>query len=262
MKIFQVDAFADGPFTGNPAAVCLLDYMPDDAWLQGVALDMNLSETAFLLKQENGWRLRWFTPALEVDLCGHATLASSHILFSYGYEPAGATIRFHTRSGELQVTKQGEWLQMNFPAENPTSSPAPDGLLDALGCEASFVGKNRMDYLVEVENEEILLSLNPDYRTIRQIPVRGIIVTCRAGEDKDYDFASRFFAPAAGVDEDPVTGSAHCCLAPYWAEKLGRSSLTGFQASARGGMVKMTLVGNRVLLGGQAVTVMEGKLLV
>lgn len=262
MKIFQVDSFAHRPFTGNPAGVCILDNMPDDDWLQGVALDMNLSETAFLLKQDQGWQLRWFTPTVEVDLCGHATLASAHILFTYGYEAADATLRFHTRSGELQATQQGDWLQLDFPAEPPVASPPPDGLLAALGCEVTFIGKNRMDYLVEVENEEVLLSLNPDYRTIRQIPVRGIIVTCRAEIDKDYDFVSRFFAPAAGVDEDPVTGSAHCCLSPYWAGKLGRKKLVGYQASARGGYVRTEVRGERVLLGGQAVTVLAGELLV
>lgn len=262
MKIYQVDSFAHQPFTGNPAAVCILESVHDDDWMQGVALDMNLSETAFLLKEEEGWNLRWFTPGAEVDLCGHATLASAHILFAYGYEPQDATIRFHTRSGELQVSKEENWLCMNFPSEPASEAPAPAGLLEALGCEAVFVGKNRMDYLVEVKNEEELLKLNPDYRSIRSVPVRGIIVTCRADESKDYDFASRFFAPAVDVDEDPVTGSAHCCLAPYWSGKLGQKTLQGYQASARGGYVRTTVSGDRVLLEGQALTVLEGKLLV
>lgn len=262
MKIFQVDSFAHRPFSGNPAAVCVLDHTPDDSWLQGVALDMNLSETAFLLKEAAGWRLRWFTPAVEVDLCGHATLAAAHILYSYAYEAADATIRFHTRSGELQVQKEGDWLQMNFPAEKPTAAPPPDGMLEALGCKASFIGKNRMDYLIEVASESQLRELDPDFQSLRKIPARGMIVTAQADSAKGYDFASRFFGPAVGVDEDPVTGSAHCALAPYWAEKLGRDKLVGYQASARGGIVRTEVRGERVLLGGQALTVFEGELLV
>ena len=262
MKIYQVDSFAHRPFTGNPAAVCILEQAQDDAWMQGVALDMNLSETAFLLKVREGWNLRWFTPGAEVDLCGHATLASAHILFAYGYETQDATIRFHTLSGELQVSKQKDWLCMDFPAEPASKATAPTGMLESLGCKAVFVGKNRMDYLIEVESEEVLLKLDPDYRSLKTIPVRGIIVTCRASEGKDYDFASRFFGPAVDVDEDPVTGSAHCCLAPYWSEKLGQKKLLGYQASARGGYVRTTVSGDRVLLEGQALTVLEGNLLV
>jgi PhzF family phenazine biosynthesis protein len=259
MPIYQVDSFTSEPFRGNPAAVYLWDEAPDDRWRQQLAAEMNLSETAFLQRREDGFQLRWFTPIVEVDLCGHATLAAAHILWSEKYVPHDQEIVFHTLSGLLQARKQGEWIELEFPAEPPREIEAPEGLLDALGCEAQQVAVNRMDLLVEVADAEILLGLQPDFQALAQLNARGVIVTCPSDRE-GVDFLSRFFAPAVGVDEDPVTGSAHCGLSPYWAAKLGRNELTGYQASARGGLVKTILQGDKVLLGGQAVTVFRGDL--
>jgi PhzF family phenazine biosynthesis protein len=260
IPIVQVDAFTATPFAGNPAAVCILPRAASEAWMQSVAREMNLSETAFLVRRGDAWQLRWFTPAIEVALCGHATLASAHVLWEDGYLTSGTQACFDTKSGRLTADRDGAWIRMDFPAVPATAVEAPPDLLPALGVEALAVGKNRMDYLVEVESESVVLGLSPDFGRLRRLPVRGAIVTARA-TSKDYDFVSRFFAPAAGVDEDPVTGSAHCALAPYWAAKLGRSELTGRQASARGGIVRVWSKGDRVLLGGQAVVVLRGDLL-
>lgn len=260
VPLFQVDAFAHKPFSGNPAAVCLLDEPASDAWMQSVALEMNLSETAFLVPQADGYDLRWFTPAVEVDLCGHATLAGAHTLWETERLAAEAEARFHTRSGLLTARKVGEWIELNFPATPPAESPIPDGLEQALGASARFVGKSRFDYLVEVESAQLVQEMQPDHAALRHLPVRGVMVT--AAGDGGYDFVSRFFAPAAGVNEDPVTGSAHCCLAPYWAAKLGKREMTAFQASPRGGIVRVRLGEDRVYLQGQAVTVLRGNLMV
>jgi PhzF family phenazine biosynthesis protein len=260
VRIVQVDAFTATPFAGNPAAVCVLPHPAPDAWMQQVAREMNLSETAFLVQAGDAWQLRWFTPALEVDLCGHATLASAHVLWEDGHLTSGAQARFDTKSGRLTADRDGAWIRMDFPTVPVTAVEAPSDLLSALGVRATAVGRNRLDYLVEVESEAVVLGLSPDFTRLRRLPVRGVIVTARA-DSRNYDFVSRFFAPGAGVDEDPVTGSAHCALAPYWAAKLGRSELTGRQASARGGIVRVRSQGDRVLLGGQAVVVMRGELL-
>jgi PhzF family phenazine biosynthesis protein len=254
-----VDAFTDRPFAGNPAAVCLLDGPRDDAWMQALAGEMNLSETAFLLPEGDGHRLRWFTPKAEVDLCGHATLASAHVLWETGKLAANQPARFQTRSGRLTVTQAAEAMEMDFPAVRVERCPDPPDLAGALGVTPGFVGRNKMDFLVEVADEAVLRGLSPDFARLAALPVRGVIVTS-ASATSGVDFVSRFFAPRVGVPEDPVTGSAHCALGPYWAAKLGRSDLAGYQASARGGHVRVGVRGDRVLLGGRAVTVVRGAL--
>jgi PhzF family phenazine biosynthesis protein len=222
---------------------------------------MNLSETAFLVPQDGGYHLRWFTPAVEVALCGHATVASAHVLWQDGHLPEGEQARFHTKSGLLTADRvAGDWIELDFPAKIATACEAPPELLPALGiAEARFVGKNVFDYLVEIESDAALRALTPDHSTLRRLPVRGIIVTAKSTAP-EFDFLSRFFAPGSGIDEDPVTGSAHTALAPYWAGILGKPEMVGYQASARGGVVKVRVVGDRVKLGGQAVTVMTGVL--
>lgn len=259
LKIIQVDAFTDTPFQGNPAAVCVLPEPKSDRWMQQVALEMNLSETAFLVRQADGFQLRWFTPAVEVDLCGHATLASAHVLWSEGHLPPATEARFHTRSGLLTATQHGDWIQLNFPATPGVAVTAPEELLTALGITARHVVKNQFDYLIEVESEAVVRSMRPDHTRLKALPVRGVIVTSQ-GDESAFDFVSRFFAPGAGIDEDPVTGSAHCTLAPYWCDRLGKTEFLAYQASARGGVIKVQLEGDRVLLAGQAVTVMRGEL--
>jgi len=227
-----------------------------------VAREMNLSETAYLESVDDGYNLRWFTPAVEVDLCGHATVASAHVLWEDGHLPAGRQARFHTRSGLLLADRRGDWIELDFPAKVAAPAEAPPDLLPALGVRgAEFVGKNAFDYLVEVDSEETVRGLAPDHTALRKVPVRGVIVTARSSA-AEFDFVSRFFAPGSGIDEDPVTGSAHVALGPYWAGKLGKTELTAYQASARGGVVRVRLNDGRVILGGQAVTVMTADLLV
>ncbi len=261
LAITQVDAFADKPFAGNPAAVCILGQSRDEAWMQNVAREMNLSETAFLVKRGQAYDLRWFTPAVEVALCGHATLASAHVLWEQGQLKPDEPACFHTKSGELTAKKSGAWIEMNFPATAAKPDPALDAKdVDlALGINVKVIGRSRFDYLVEAESEDAVRIIQPAPTKIGRLPARGLIVTSRA-TGKDYDYVSRFFAPAAGVLEDPVTGSAHCCLAPFWKERLGRDGLIGYQASARGGFVRTRCEADRVLLSGQAVTVMRGEL--
>lgn len=258
IEIYQVDAFTNKPFAGNPAAVCLLKESADADWMQSVAAEMNLSETAFLVPQVDGYNLRWFTPAVEVDLCGHATLASAHVLWETGNLAADAEARFHTKSGLLTAVLSQNWITLNFPAKPETPAEAPPGLAEALGVEPVYVGKNAFDYIVEIESETAVRSLTPDLATLRTLPVRGIMVTAHA-QTEGLDFVSRFFAPGSGIDEDPVTGSAHCCLGPYWARKLGKTEFTAYQASPRGGLIQVTVDGDRVLLQGQAVTVLQGQ---
>jgi PhzF family phenazine biosynthesis protein len=261
IRIVQVDAFTNRPFAGNPAAVCVLTAPAPEEWMRNVAREMNLSETAFLAPRDGGFQLRWLTPAVEVDLCGHATVASAHVLWEDGHLPPGRQARFHTRSGLLLADRRGDWIELDFPAKLVVPAEAPAELLPALGvARAAFVGKNVFDYLVEVDSEATLRALRPDHSTLRKVPVRGVIVTAPSASP-EFDFVSRFFAPGSGVDEDPVTGSAHCALAPYWGERLGKTSMTAFQASARGGVVRTRLEGDRVILGGQAVTVMTAELL-
>lgn len=259
LRITQVDAFTDRPFAGNPAAVCILPEAADQAWMLNVAREMNLAETAFLVPQRDGYDLRWFTPSVEVDLCGHATLASAHVLWEDGHLPTGAQARFHTKSGLLTAERRGEWIELDFPATPVAAAPAPAGLADALGAKPSFIGRSRFDYVVELDRETTVRRLDPNFGEISRVEARGVVVTSRADKGP-YDFVSRFFAPQSGVPEDPVTGSAHCALAPYWSGKLGKQELVGFQASPRGGIVRVRLAGDRVHLGGQAVTVLRGEL--
>jgi PhzF family phenazine biosynthesis protein len=258
--VFHVDAFTDLPFTGNPAAVCLLPSWKADGWLQAVAREMNLSETAFLVKQSTHFDLRWFTPTVEVDLCGHATLASAHILWQQG-QTGGDEIRFSTKSGILKAIRHGDDIDLDFPLKPEAAAQAPPGLLEALGVSAKYVGKNQLDYLVEVASESALRRIAPDFKSLATVPVRGIIVTSKAADPR-FDFVSRFFAPASGIDEDPVTGSAHCCLGDFWRKRLNKTELLAFQASARGGVVKVRVTNDRAFLSGKAVTVARGELLV
>jgi PhzF family phenazine biosynthesis protein len=260
LRYFVVDAFTDRPFAGNPAAVMPLPAWRDDGWLQDVAREMNLSETAFLVKEGDGYRLRWFTPAIEVELCGHATLASAHVLWNEGYAPPGEGLRFYTHSGLLKAAASASRIELDFPVKPATGAPPPADLLEALGVSASYVGRNQFDYLVEVESESDVRRLVPDFARLSRVEARGVIVTSRSS-DPQFDFVSRFFAPAAGVNEDPVTGSAHCCLGPFWQERLGKSEFTAFQASARGGVIHVRVAGDRTFLVGQAVTVLRGELL-
>jgi len=259
LRLFVVDAFTDTPFAGNPAAVCLLEDPQDDRWMQLVAAEMNLSETSYLWPDEAGYRLRWFTPATEVDLCGHATLAAAHVLWTERIIAADVPIAFQTRSGKLTATRSSLGIELDFPATPPVESEPADGLLQALQVDAIYTGKTRFDQFVVVESPRQLENLSPDFRRLAAVPTRGTIVTSRS-ESPKYEFASRFFAPAAGIDEDPVTGSAHCALAPYWSQQLGRPNLVGYQASRRGGIVRVCDRGERVTLAGQAVLVMRGEL--
>jgi len=259
LRIVQVDAFTDRAFGGNPAAVCVLPEPRDAAWMQAVAREMNLSETAFLRLDGDCYRLRWFTPAVEVDLCGHATLASAHVLWEDGHLAADKGAAFHTRSGLLGAVRRGEWIELDFPATPPTPAVAPPGLVDALGVKPRYVGKTRFDYLVEVDGEDCVRALQPDLAALARVEARGVMVTSRASSD-GFDFVSRFFAPRTGVPEDPVTGSAHCALGPYWSERLKKKDLLAYQASARGGVLRVRPAGDRVILGGQAVTVLRAEL--
>jgi predicted PhzF superfamily epimerase YddE/YHI9 len=249
-----VDAFTDTPFRGNPAAVCLLAQPADERWMKDVAREMNLSETAFVHPLEHGFSLRWLTPAVEVKLCGHATLATAFTLWHTGAVRPGDPIRFHTKSGWLVCRRDGDWIEMDFPAVVSRPCPLPPGLAESLGCRLVTCGSNGMDYLVEVPDETTLRSLAPNHTLLGTLPVRGVIATA-ASDEPAFDFVSRFFAPAAGVNEDPVTGSAHCALGPYWQVKLGKDEFTAFQASDRGGVVRLCVQGDRVLLRGQAVLV-------
>ena len=259
LRIVTVDAFTDTPFSGNPAGVCLLPEARDEVWMRNVAREMNLSETAFLRADEGGFLLRWFTPAVEVDLCGHATLASAHALWEDGTVEKDRDIRFYTRSGLLTATLHGHLIELDFPATPPAPCDAPEGLFEGLGIAPTAVHKSRFDYLVELGSEEEVRKLTPDHSALRKLGVRGVMVTARG--TGLFDVVSRFFAPGAGIDEDPVTGSAHCCIGPYWAPKLGKSRLNCHQASARGGVLKVEMVGDRVKLRGQAVTVLKSELL-
>jgi PhzF family phenazine biosynthesis protein len=259
VPIWQVDAFTDKPFAGNPAAVCVLDAPRDDAWMQSVAAEMNLSETAFVRPLENGYELRWFTPKFEVDLCGHATLATAFGLWEMGVVSPEQSIEFHTRSGVLTASRQGQLISLDFPVLPVEECEPPSGLLEALGVEPVFCARTRFDSFLLLDSADLVRALRPDFRKLVEIATRGVIVTA-ISDAPEIDFISRFFAPSHGIDEDPVTGSAHCALAPYWAEQLGKTSMVGFQASERGGTVHVELKDERVLLGGHAVLVMKGEL--
>ena len=267
VSLHVVDAFTRQPFAGNPAAVCLLDAPREADWMQLVAREMNLSETAFLLPEGNGYRLRWFTPATEIDLCGHATLASAHVLWSSGRLPADQPARFATRSGELTCRldanrADGDWVQMDFPAIAVTETPAPEPLFAGLGVEPVWVGRSDCRWLVELADASTVRHLRPTFARLAQLPSGSVIVTAAAAPGDEADFVSRYFAPGLGIDEDPVTGSAHCALAPYWQARLGKVDLVGRQVSARGGIVRCAARAGRVLLSGQAVTVSYVEVLV
>ena len=257
-----VDAFSSGPFTGNQAAVCVLPKAQDARWMQNVAAEMNLAETAFLVKEQSHYHLRWFTPKIEVDLCGHATLAAAHVLWTDGHLPTNETAVFQSRSGKLTAARNGEMITLDFPAAVLAPSEEPHGLLAALGLKETpkYIGKS-FDYLVHVSNASTVRALAPDFNALGKFDTRGVIV-CAASDDTAYDIISRFFAPAAGINEDPVTGSAHCILAPYWADLLQKNTLRAFQASARGGELHVELNGDRVRLSGKAITTVRGVLTV
>ena len=259
-KLYQVDAFSSEPFRGNPAAVCLLCWEEPDAWMQALATEMNLSETAFLFKNCDDWDLRWFTPTTEVDLCGHATLASARVLFEIQPELRGAPIRFQTRSGELTARWQDGRVELDFPVMRyqPISiNPRVAQVLGFQPVEAVFSGSY---YLFEAESPKYVYQAHPNMAELIKLPMPEVIITARS-QDPNYDFISRFFAPQLGIPEDPVTGSAHCLLTPYWSEKLCKAAFTAFQASARGGELILQLVGDRVHITGEAIIIFEANLL-
>ena len=260
VKCWQVDAFANRPFAGNPAAVCWLEDEADPAWMQAVAAEMNLSETAFVRRLGADYELRWFTPTIEVDLCGHATLATAHALWSAGIASANQSLRFSTRGGLLTCTQAGDFIELDFPVTPAQPCDLRYPLAEALGVEPVFIGKSKYYLLAVVDSAAAVRNVRPDFRKLAEIPALAVIVTARS-DDPHFDFISRFFAPNMGVYEDPVCGSAHCCLTPYWAEQLGKTQLMAYQASARGGVLRLRLNGDRVVLGGQAVTVWQGELL-
>ncbi|WP_416669257.1 PhzF family phenazine biosynthesis protein [Egbenema bharatensis] len=263
--ILQIDAFTSTSFSGNPAAVCILSETSSTEWMQNVAYEMNLSETAFLVPQGDGFNLRWFTPTVEVPLCGHATLASAHALWSEGYLSSDELARFHTKSGLLIAQKYGEWIELNFPAGYSEPTTIPLVLSKALGLSIVSIQatrQNSLGYLIEVKSEDIVRQIQPDFHLMSQLPVANTIVTSIANPDSEFDFISRFFAPGLGIPEDPVTGAAHCQLAPYWRDRLKKDAFLAYQASPRGGVLKVQYDGcGRVYLSGQAVTVLKGQLL-
>lgn len=256
--LWGVDAFAEEDFSGNPAAVCLLEAPADPGWMQRVAAEMNLSETAFLVPGRDAWGLRWFTPTVEVALCGHATLASAHVLWETGRASLREPVRFQTQESGVLVCRRGPaWIEMDFPARPARETAPPPGLVEALGESPRWVGRSADDYLCELADEAAVRNLQPQFPALARLPVRGVIVT--APGSGRFDCVSRFFAPGAGVAEDPVTGSAHCTLAPFWSQRLSRLELLGWQASTRGGAVRMRHEGERVALGGKARTMWQGE---
>jgi len=263
IPIYQVDAFADGPFKGNPAGVCLIPAAADPGWMQSVAAEMNVAETAFPLAEGDGFRLRWFTPKTEVKLCGHATLAAAHVLWECGRLAPDREARFETLSGRLTARRDGPLVELDFPARPPLPEPPPwaDAVAGALGIKPRAIVLSAEDILFEAMDEAAVRGVEPDFAALRALPARGVIVTSRSADPR-FDFVSRFFAPAVGIDEDPVTGSSHTVLAPYWAARLGKTSFTAFQASARGGLLRLRLDGGRVRIAGRAVTVIKGEILV
>ena len=257
-RITQVDAFTNEAFRGNSAAVCVLSGPREDQWMQLVAREMNLSETAFLLSESDGYRLRWFTPVQEVRLCGHATLASAHVLWEEGFLKRDQQARFQTLSGLLTADWKDGWIELDFPSLATEEMPAPRELLQGIGAPIVFSGKSKHAWLLQLESEESLRSVTPDFGLLKKLD-RDVIVTS-SSNSRDYDFLSRYFAPRYSIDEDPVTGSAHCVLGPYWEKKLGKKELNAYQASERGGFLKVRVSGDRVLLLGQAITVFRGEL--
>lgn len=257
--LFQVDAFTDKPFAGNPAAVVVLDQQADPEWMQSVAREMNLSETAFVHPQEGGFHLQWFTPQVEVDLCGHATLATAHILWQTGLVQDGETVRFFTRSGWLSASRQDDLIELDFPSAPLVPSDISEEIITAVGARPDFMGISGEKWLFEYADESIIHGLKPDFTALKQRKGRALAVTAPSNTP-GIDFVSRYFAPWVGIDEDPVTGSAHCILGPYWSRKLGKNYMTAYQASARGGIVQVRLSGDRTYVCGKAVTVFKGEL--
>ncbi len=255
-----VDAFTSAAFRGNPAAVYVLDRWPADAWLQAVAREMNQSETAFVVPANSGYELRWLTPTMEVDLCGHATLASAHVLWTTGIATAESPIAFSTRSGTLTAQQNAGLIELDFPLLTEHEIAAPPGLTEALGVQPLYVGQSRHDLVVQVQSDNQVREAQVNFSLLEKIPARGVILTAQSS-DPTFDFVSRFFAPAAGINEDPVTGSAHCCLADFWRRRLSKDSFRAFQASQRGGVVNVRVAGQRAILGGRAVTIARGELL-
>ncbi|HMF82512.1 MAG TPA: PhzF family phenazine biosynthesis protein [Acidimicrobiia bacterium] len=260
--LFQVDAFATGPFSGNPAAVCVLERPADPAWMQSVAAEMNLSETAFVhpLHGDDAGRfgLRWFTPTVEVDLCGHATLASAHVLWDTRRLPAETAARFETRSGVLHASQTGDEVTLDLPADPVTPAEPDPGLLEAVGIADAVASRGRIGWVLEVADADAVRCARPDFPRLAAF---DIAVLTAPADDPEFDFVSRSFGPKFGIDEDPVTGSSHCALGPYWGDQLGKTEMTGFQASARGGVVRVRVDGDRAVLGGRAVTITRGELL-
>jgi len=259
LTIYHVDAFSESIFSGNPAAVCILPEPREDTWMQRLAQELNLSETAFLHKRGDGYNLRWFTPLVEVDLCGHATLASAHTLWEQGLLGANEVARFHTHSGLLKAERRGEWIELDFPALPDREVPIPKGMARALGVRPKYLGRSRFDYIAEVESEVTVRKIKPNFTLLSALPIRGLIVTAKA-KTPPYDFVSRFFAPRAGINEDPVTGSSHSVLGPFWKSRLGKSELLAYQASKRGGVLRVRVGDRRVFIGGKAVTVFRVEL--
>ena len=260
LPLYHVNAFSSNAFGGNPAAVCILSELRDDAWLQSVAAQMNLSETAFVFDDGISITLRWFTPEREGDLCGHATLASAHALWKYGYRPVESEIEFHTKSGILTAQLSQGLIQLDFPTIAPVPVAAPAKLIELLGITPLYSGKFGEKYLFEVATEQQLLAVNPNMTELLQLPERGVSITCVDSSGR-YDFISRYFAPWVGIDEDPVNGSSHCALTPFWSQRLAKANLTARQASARGGDLSLQLAGDRVKISGTALTVLAGELL-
>jgi PhzF family phenazine biosynthesis protein len=260
LPFVRIDAFTTEAFAGNPAAVCVLPEDRDTEWMQLVAREMNAGATAFLRKRDDGYDLRWFAPAAELELCGHGTLASAHALWECGHLMPSSPARFYTRGGLLTAERRGDWIELNFPATFERATEPPADLSRALGATPKYVGRSRLDYLIELQREDDVRQLRPNAAQLATIPGRGFIVTSRS-ESAGADFVSRFFAPSVGITEDPVTGSAHCTLGPFWSARLGKADLVGRQVSDRGGTVKVSVASDRVRLGGQAVTVLRGELL-
>lgn len=259
ITLYQVDAFTATPFSGNPAGVCLLPAAADPAWMAAVAKETGLPATAFVHADGDRFGLRWFTVTSELELCGHGTLASSHVLYESGRVARGEPIHFQSRGGPLTASTQDGWIELDFPATPEHEIATPPGLAEALGVDVRYVGRGRFDCLVEVADEAAVRALRPDFVRLRAVDARGIIVTSRS-QTPARDFVSRFFAPSVGINEDAVTGSAHCCLAPYWSAKLNKRALVAQQISTRGGVLKLRLDGDRVRIAGQAVTVIRGEL--
>lgn len=260
MRVVYVDAFTAQPFGGNPAAVVLVAEAHEDAWLQALARELNLPATAVVHRvDDDAFQIRWFSPATELALCGHGTLASAHVLWQDGVLTADQSPRFESQAGPLSARRDDGWIELDFPAARPSPCTAPPGLFDALGVPPRAVASNRLDHLVELESETAVRTLTPDLALLATVETRGVIVTAPS-DSPPFDFVSRFFAPRVGIAEDPATGSAHCCLGPYWEGRLGRSHLLAHQVSARGGVLRVTVRGDRVGLAGQAVTVRRGRL--